>query len=299
MSTAAPWRRSDAVAVAALVSVTAIWGSTFLFVKDAIARMPPADFLGLRFLIATVLMIALRPARVRALGVRGVRHGALLGLALGSGYVAQTFGLQTTSVTVSGFITGMFVVFTPLLSGLVLRRPVPGLAWAGVALATVGLALLALHGLSVGTGEALSLLGALAFAAHIVGLGEWSSQDDPYGLAVVQLGVVAALSLLMAAPGGVAIPPDVGVWAAVIGTAVFATALAFVVQTWVQARLAPTRTAVILTMEPVFAALTAFLAGDRPGGRTLVGGALVAAAMYLVELGPRRSAEGTIPHLES
>ncbi len=298
MSTVLAPRRSDSIAVLALVSMTAIWGSTFVVVKEAIARMPPADFLAVRFLLATMLMLLVRPGSVQALGRRGLKHGVLLGLALGSGYVAQTYGLQTTAVTVSGFVTGMFVVFTPLISAVLLRRQVPRVAWAGVALATTGLALLALHGFSVGTGEALTLLGAFAFGFHIVGLGEWSAQHDAYGLAVVQLGTVSVLCLAIASPGGVAMPPDLGVWAAVIGTAVFATALAFVVQTWAQAHLSPTRAAVILTMEPVFAMGFALVLGERPTPRTLVGAALVAAAMYLVELGPRHGAEGRLPHLE-
>src|SRR5581483_2434510 len=115
------------------------------------------------------------------------RHGVLLGLALAAGYIAQTFGLERTPATVSGFITGLFVVFTPLCSAVLLRRRVERTAWLAVGVATIGLALLSLRGLSVGTGEAITLLCALSFALHIVGLGEWSTPQDAYGLAVVQL----------------------------------------------------------------------------------------------------------------
>ena len=111
----------------------------------------------------------------------------MLGVALGAGYVAQTVGLQHTPASVSGFITGLFVVFTPLCAGVLLRKRVGAMTWPAVALATVGLGLISLHGFSIGGGEALTLLCALAFALHIVGLGEWSPSYDASGLAVVQL----------------------------------------------------------------------------------------------------------------
>jgi drug/metabolite transporter (DMT)-like permease len=227
------------------------------------------------------------------------RHGVLLGLALGGGYVAQTFGLERTPATISGFITGLFVVFTPLTAGLLLRRRVPGSAWLGVAVATVGLALLSLHGLSVGRGEAITLLCALAFALHIVGLGEWSTSTDAYGLAVVQLATVAVVSVVVAAPDTLAPPPDAKVWGAVLLTALAATALAFFVQTWAQAHLQPTRAAVVMTMEPVFAGVFGVaVGGDDLGVRTISGALLVLAAMYLVELGPRQAADATVERLE-
>jgi len=192
----------------------------------------------------------------------------------------------------------MFVVFTPLIAGLVLRRAVGAAAWAAVGLATAGLGLLSLRGLAVGVGELLTLLCAAAFAVHIVGLGEWSPRHDAYPLAVVQLGTVTVLTGLAAAPGGLALPPDGAAWAAVGVTAVLATAAGFLGQTWAQARIPPTRAAVVLTLEPVFAGLFAVLAGERLGWRTLAGGGLVLAAMYLVELGPRRAADAEVARLE-
>ena len=287
-------------ATAALVGVTAVWGSTFVVVKDAIERMAVMDFLAWRFAIAALVMAAVRPGAVLALTPAARRHGVLLGLALGGGYVAQTFGLQRTPATVSGFITGLFVVFTPLSAGLLLRRRVSSAAWLGVLVATAGLALLSLHGLSVGRGEAITLLCALAFALHIVGLGEWSTPRDAYGLAVVQLATVAVLSIVVAAPDTLRPPPDAGVWGAVLLTALAATALAFFVQTWAQAHLAPTRAAVVMTMEPVFAGVFGVaVGGDHLGVRTVTGALLVLAAMYLVELGPRQAADATVERLET
>lgn len=282
-----------------LIGVTVVWGSTFVVVKDAVARMPVMDFLAVRFGVAALVMLAIRPHALAGLGRQGWRHGIGLGLALGLGYVGQTFGLQHTSAAVSGFITGMFVVFTPLIAGLVLRRRIGGFAWAAVAMATVGLGLLALRGFSVGFGELLTLLCAVCFAIHIVGLGEWSIRHNAYSLAVVQMLTVTALSTVAAAPGGMSLPPDASVWVAVGITAILATAAAFLIQTWAQSLIAPTRAAVIMTAEPVFAGLFGVLvAHETLGVRGAIGAVLVLAAMYLVELGPRHSAEGAVQRLE-
>lgn len=277
----------------ALVAITAVWGATFVVVKDAIDRMPVMDFLTWRFGLATLVMLGLRPRSVAGLGPAGRRAGLALGLALGAGYAVQTLGLQTTPASVSGFITGMFVVFTPLFAGLLLRRRVSRAAWVAVALATAGLALISLRGFSIGGGELLTLACAACFALHIVGLGEWSPGSEAYGLAVVQLLTVTGLCAVAAIPaGGLGPPPDAGVWGAIALTAIPATAFAFVGQTWAQAHLPPARAAVILTLEPVFAGLFGvWLGGDRLGARTLGGAALVLAAMLVTELaGLRRPA---------
>lgn len=282
-----------------LVVVCAVWGSTFVVVKDAVERMPVMDFLAWRFAIAALVMALLRPGAVLSLAPAERRRGLLLGLALAAGYVAQTFGLERTPATVSGFITGLFVVFTPLCSGLLLRRGVGGMAWFAVAVATGGLALLSLRGMSVGTGEAITLLCAVSFALHIVGLGEWSRSDQAYGLAIVQLATVAIVSILASAPSSLAPPPDARVWGAILLTALGATAFGFWGQTWAQAYLPPTRAAVVMTMEPVFAGVFGVtVGGDRLGVRTVVGALLVLAAMYLVELGPRHGADAAIERLE-
>jgi len=283
----------------ALTGVTAVWGSTFVVVKDAVGRMPVTDFLTWRFGIAAAAMLVLRPRTVAALGPAGRRAGLVLGVALGAGYLLQTLGLQTTSAAVSGFVTGMFVVLTPLGAALLLHTRPGRPALAAVVLATAGLALLSLHGLAVGGGELLTLGCAAAFALHIVGLGRWAATFDAFGLAVVQLLTTTALCAAVALPGGLVVPPDAGVWAALVLTALAATALAFLVQTWAQAHLPPTRAAVIMTMEPVFGGVFAVVVGGESlGPRALVGAALVLAAMLLTELGPRHGAEGQVERLE-
>lgn len=283
----------------ALLGVTAVWGSTFVVVKDAVQRMPVTDFLTWRFALAALAMLVLRPRAVAQLGRQGRRVGLVLGLALGAGYLLQTLGLQTTSAAVSGFVTGMFVVLTPLGAALLLREPPGRAAWAAVALATVGLGLLSLHGFAVGTGELLTLGCAAAFALHIVGLGRHASSYDVFGLAVVQLLTVAGLCAVVAVPGGLVVPPDLRVWGALALTSLAATALAFVVQTWAQAQMAPTRAAVVMTMEPVFGGVIAVgVAGEAFGLRAATGAVLVLAAMVLTEIGPRHGAEGATGRLE-
>ena len=169
----------------------------------------------------------------------------------------------------------MYVVCTPLIAGLVLRQRIGRAAWVAVALSTAGLAVLSLHGIVVGYGEAVTLLSAVLYAVHIVGLGAWSNPRDAFGLSVLQVAVIAAVCGLFAVPGGVVLP-----------------------QTGAQAHMPPTRAAIIMTMEPVFAAFFAVLfGGEQLTGRMAVGGALVLGAMLLVELAPRRKIEGEVQHL--
>jgi drug/metabolite transporter (DMT)-like permease len=280
------WKSSSALALTALVGVTAVWGSTFIVVQNAINRMPVMDFLAWRFGIAALIMLVIRPQCLRGMTRQGWLRAALLGAALGLGYIAQTYGLRYTSASVSGFITGMCVVLTPVMSWLVLRRRISRFSWFAVILATLGLGLLSLHGWSFGLwGELLTLACAVFYALHIIGLGEWSAKHDTYGLTLLQLSFVAGICLAAAAPDGLVLPPDGGVWIAVGVTAVLATAVAFFVQTWAQSLVSPTRAAVVLTMEPVFAGIFGVvLGGDRITVQIIAGAACVLAAMYLVQL---------------
>ncbi len=278
------WRQL--AAIMALGAVAAVYGATFLVVKDAVARMPVFDFLAWRFGIATALLIAVRPRAMRGLGGRGLRYGIMLGVVLGAAYATQAIGLQRTPAAVSGFITGLFVVFTPVLSWLLLRRRLAPVAWIAVLLAGGGLALITLGGFAVGAGELVTLACAVLFALHIVGLGEWSPGRGPWALTVVQLGVVAAVCAAGAlAFGGLSIPRSGSDWFAILLTAVLASAVAYTIQTWAQTRLSATQAAVILTMEPVFAAVFAVaLGGETLGLAAIAGGVLVVAAMYLIQI---------------
>jgi drug/metabolite transporter (DMT)-like permease len=272
-------------AMLALVGAAAAWGATFLVVKDAVTRMPVFDFLAWRFGVAAVLLIAARPRAVRGLGARGLRHGMLLGLVLGAAYITQTFGLRHTPATISGFLTGLFVVFTPLLSWLLLHRRLTPLAWVAVLLAAGGLALVTLGAVALGTVEILTLVCAVLFGLQMVGVGEWSPGRDSCALTGVQLATVAAVCVTGAlTTGGISLPRSTSEWSAIAVTAVLASALGYTIQAWAQTRLSATQAAVILTMEPVFAALFAVaLGGETLRPLAIAGGVLVVAAMYLIQ----------------
>ncbi len=274
----------------AMTAMTAVWGSTFFLIKDVLETLPVADFLAVRFWIAAVVMVVAFWPQLRRLDRRGWRRGAVLGLLYGVAQLLQTAGLATTDASVSGFITGMYVVLTPVLGVLLLRHKAPASTWVAVVLATVGLAVLSLRGLSAGTGEAVTLLAALVYALHIVGLGRWSHPRAALGLSTVQVLVIAVVCSVAAVPDGLTVPSGPSAWGAVLYMALVAGAGALVVQTWAQGHMTATRAAIVMTTEPVFAALFAVgLGGESLGPRVLFGGAMVLAAMYLVELAPRRA----------
>lgn len=253
--------------------------------KDAIERQSVNNFLFSRFSIAVIVMIALRPQVLQLINTDIVKRGGAAGVFLGLGYIAQTLGLERTGAAITGFITGLYVVLTPLLAALFLKEKISRSTWLCVALATVGLALLSIRGLSVGFGEILVLASALFFAAHILALSKWSLGRDVYAMTVVQLTMCVILSGLASIPGGYSLPPDSGVWTVVLFTAVFATAVAFIVQTWSQAHMSATKVAVILTMEVVFAAIFArVFGGEILSLRHATGGLMMVVAMYLIVL---------------
>ncbi|MEV5541713.1 DMT family transporter [Saccharopolyspora shandongensis] len=273
------------LALSSLAGVTAVWGGTFVLVKDAVSQAPAMDFLAVRFLIAAAVLLMLRPRRITMLSRAGWGHGILLGLALGVAYIAQTYGLRYTSASLSGFITGMFVVFTPVIAGLVLRHRITRATWAAVGIAVLGLGLMSVQEFAVGPGELLTLMCALFLALHIVGLGEWSSPHDAHALTTVQLGVVAAMCLVVGVPDGLDLPADWHFWVALIGMAVIATSVAYMVQTWAQARVPASQAAVVLTLEPVFAGIFGVVFDhDQLTAQIVLGAALMVCAMYLAEL---------------
>ena len=227
----APERRTSLTAALLLLFVTAVWGSTFAMTKDVVAEVPVMDFLAVRFLMAAVVVAALFPRALRSLRAVTVRRGIVLGLLYGVAQVAQTVGLQHTAASVSGFVTGMYVVCTPILAWVLLREQLPLATWAAVPVATAGLAVLSLRGLEVGYGEAITLVAAVIYALHIVALGAWSTPQEAIGSSVVQLFTIAALGFVLGAPGGVTLPASTTVWLQVVYMAVFAAGLALLAQT--------------------------------------------------------------------
>jgi len=269
-------------ALLALVAVTAVWGVTFVQVKDAVEIYPILPFLAVRFGIASAVLAPAAP-RVRGLGRRGAAGAALAGALLGAGYVLQTLGLERTSVSSAGFVTGMYVVLTPLIALVLFRLQVGGAAWLGVGLATVGLAMLAgIHGGSA-TGDLLVLAAAAVYSLQIVLMERYAPRYDPFAFTLVEM-LVAFTGLALAAIPTAAVPRGGTVWGALVVTGVFASALGFLVQTWAQQRTSATRTALVFTLEPVWAALFGYtLAGDRLGVLGWGGCAVIMAGIVLAE----------------
>jgi drug/metabolite transporter (DMT)-like permease len=274
--------------------VTAVWGSTFFLIRDLVAHVPSADFLAVRFAIAAVVMFVVFRRQTLALGRADLLTGVGLGVLYGAAQLLQTTGLEHTDASVSGFVTGTYVVLTPVFGALLFRDRIPGSTWLAVGLATAGLAVLSLRGLAIGYGEALTLASAALYALHIIGLGRYSRAHTATGLATVQAFVIAALCLVAAVPDGVTLPADRGQWTSLLYMALVAGAGALWAQTWAQSHLPATRAAIVMTLEPVFAAFFAVVAGgERLTARMLGGGALVLTAMYVVELVGRRKPEVT------
>ena len=274
----------------ALVAVAAVWGLTFVMVQDAIALLPTMAFLGYRFAAATVMVWPVFRRRVAALGAAGWRAGLLMGALLTAGYIFQTLGLEETTASNAGFITGTFVVLTPLLGALILRDRVNGLGWAAAAVSAVGLWLLSGSGGDFTLrGDGLVFLCAVSFALHILATGRAVRDHDAGALLVVQLLVAAVVCLAGAvAAGDLEVPRGSEVWAALAVTAVFASAVGFFVQTYAQRHAPPARTALILASEPAFAGLFGYLlADDRLTALAWLGAGLIMAAIVAVELVPR------------
>jgi len=271
-------------ALVVLVVVTAIWGVTFVQVKDAVALYPLFAFLALRFAIAScTLAPGLR--RVRTLGAGGVGAAALAGSLVGAGYVLQTAGLQRTSVSSTGFITGMYVVLTPLIALALFRARIGVLTWAGIGLATAGLALLSgVHAGSV-VGDVLVLAGAAVYSLQIVLMERYAPRYDAIAFTLVEmLAAFGGLAVVAAALGDLRMPHGWTVWGALVVTGVFASALGYLAQTWAQRRATATQTALAFTLEPVWTAFFGFtLAGDRLGAVAWLGCVLIMAGIGIAE----------------
>jgi drug/metabolite transporter (DMT)-like permease len=273
------------LALAALVLVTAVWGYTFVPMKDAVAVYPLFAFLAVRFAIAAAVLALPAAGRMRSLGRRGTFAGASLGLLLALGYALQTAGLERTTVSSAGFITGLYVVFTPLLALALFRTRVGGSVWLGVALAVAGLAMLSGVGAGDAVGDLLVLLGSAAYSLQIALMERYAPRYDPVAFTQAEMlaafGGFAAVALAL---GQVEVPRGWTVWGALLVTGVFASALGFLVQTWAQRRASATRTALAFALEPVWAGIFGFwLAGDRLGAVGWGGCAVIMAGIVVAE----------------
>jgi drug/metabolite transporter (DMT)-like permease len=281
-------KKAPLFATPVLLSVAIVWGAAFVLMKPAIEQQPVFDFLATRFTIATLIMIAARPSVLKKFTPDLLRVGVPLGILLGGGYITQTIALQTTTAAITGFLTGLYVVLTPLFAWFVVKQKIARKIWLAVALATAGLALISINGVSIELGQIWGIACAVLFAAHIVGLGSWSPGRDAYALTVLQLATTAVVCWAGALVDGYQAPPNGDVWFAILFTAIFATAVAFFVQTWAQGLMDASRVAIILTAEVVFAALISVWVGQEVLTlKTILGGALMLVAMLVVEW-PRR-----------
>jgi drug/metabolite transporter (DMT)-like permease len=269
-------------ALLALVVVTAVWGVTFVQVKDAVAIYPLFAFLAVRFAIAT---LTLAPVAARRLRDVGWRAGTLLGLLLAVGYALQTAGLERTTVSSAGFITGLYVVFTPLFAFALFRIRSGRWLWAGVGLALLGLGLLSGVGVGDPLGDALVLGGSAVYSLQIALMERYAPRYDPVAFTFVEmLAAFAGFAVVALALGQVEVPRGWVVWGALLVTGVFASALGFLVQTWAQRRLSAARTALLFAMEPVWTAIFGYwLAGDRLGAVGWAGAALIMAGIVVAE----------------
>ena len=294
-------RREETIAAVALLSVTASWGASFVLMKDAIERQPVPDVLFTRFTLAALVMIVARPRVLRDITPRVLWTGSIIGAILGSGYITQTIGLQLSTAAITGFLTGLYVILTPLIGWLFLKQKLNPRVIIGAVLALAALAILSITDVGVGEGTFWVLVCALLFALHIVTLGVWSPGSDAYALTVVQILVVAAMTgaWTFGDGDGLILPPDASVWSAIIITAVFATALGFFLQTWAQGHMDPGRVAILLTTEVLWAGIIAVGVGQEPLTiRLIIGGAIMFAAMLVIEWPGQKRPEHPLVHLE-
>jgi len=266
-----------------LLATTAVWGGAFLVMKDSLVRQDVYSFLASRFILAAAFMFIYKPKSLSGLDRKFVKRAILIGLLLCSGFIFQTFGLTQTTVSNTGFITGLYLVFTPLISWLLLKREIFKMQWLAVFVATIGLYFISFNGISVGIGEILVLISALLFAGQIVALGEWSDGENTYALTLIQILVSAVIFFALSLKDGFQMPPDNAVWSAVLYTAFFATFLGFLIQVKAQSVMSATVAGVLLAMETPFALFFGLYFDNDPITlRIICGGTLVLLAMALV-----------------
>lgn len=285
-------RRTLRSAALGLVGVTAVWGSTFGMSKDLLERMPVTDYLGPRFLIAALALVLVRPGLLRGLDRRTMRTGTWLGLLYAGAQLLQYEGLTRTAPTVAAFVVSMYVVFTPLLVGVLTRSAPDRVTVIATGLATFGVAAMSLRGWALGVGEAITVVSAAVYAVHILALARWACPGEAFPLTFVQLVAMGVCLTAVASVDGLTVPEasDVPTF---LYLAVLAAALVLLVQTWAQARLSSSHAAVLMVLEPVWAAAFGIVVWQESLElRTFIGGALILAAMLLVVARPEAEAVG-------
>lgn len=274
------------IAVLALVVVTAIWGSTFVIIKDAITTVDPSDFLFIRFLMASLVLVALCWKRMLRVGKSATLIGLGIGAVYGLAQLLQTWGLASTSASVSGFLTGAYVVLTPFVAWLVVRSRITGRTVLASVIALIGIGVLSLTGLAMGGGEALTLLSAVVYALHIVLVGRFAQHLDTLAFTTFQMLGITVMVGALAIPGGVLMPTSANAWGAILYTALVASIGVLFLQSWAQRYVAAAATAVVMALEPIFATLFAIgFGGETLTLRLVLGGVLILGAILLSTVG--------------
>jgi drug/metabolite transporter (DMT)-like permease len=277
----------------AVVLAALLFGVTFPLVHDALGDVEPFAYLVLRFAIAVAVLgpFAIVIARRRGEDPRQLwRAGLLAGALLAAGYATQTVGLKLVSPSTSAFITGLYVVLTPLVESVVRRRLPPRGVLGGVVVAAAGLYLLTGASVALSSGDLLTLACAALFALWLVYQDEPTTRLHPIPFTTVQMLVIVVVCLPPTAVQGVGHLTALALFAAAF-TGVACSAVALSLQVWGQRRLGPSRTALILILEPVFAGFAGYVNGERLGATRLVGAAVILAAILVAELGSRQAPE--------
>jgi drug/metabolite transporter (DMT)-like permease len=282
---------------AILILITMFWGGTFLAVQYAMTMSGPFFFVGLRFATAALAVGLLSIKSLRGLTWLEVKAGVAIGVSIAIGYSMQTWGLQTIPSSKSAFITAMYVPLVPLLQWICLRK-MPGLmSWVGVALAFIGLIFLAGPAgtsLTLGAGEIITLISALAIAAEIIMISAWAGKVDIKRVTIVQLATASMVAFATMVPAGESVPPfSSGLLVIALGLGIF-SAIIQVTMNWAQRSVSPTRATVIYTGEPVWAGIFGRIAGERLPLLALLGGALIVLGVLVSELKLRRKKSAVV-----
>ncbi len=273
-----------------LLIIVIIWGSTFALIKGVIELIPPYTYLTYRFLLAVLILVVIFWKRLKKFNIMILKKGSLIGIFLFLAYTLQTVGIKYTTATKAGFITGLSVVLVPIISHFFIKEKINRNSVIGVVLAFAGLWFLNYSSsLSFNLGDFLVLLCAFCFAMHIISVGLFSKKLDYVLLAITQITVVFVLSLLMALifeRPAIHFSYSADIWWSIVITGVFATALAFYMQNKFQRYSTATKTAIIFSGEPIFAAMFAYLLlGEKVGLVAWAGGLLIIFGMIVSQKG--------------
>lgn len=278
------------VASFALIFATALWGSSFAITQLVVTQMDLISGMFFRALIAVIILLILKPKCLSALSKPDLKNAVVIGLFLGCGYLLQSWGLQYTTATASGFIAGMFVVFTPLVAAVFFREKIPNITWIAILVALFGLGIMTLRGVGFGFGESITLVTALMWSLQITFLSRWGKSNIAWAMTTIQMIVVAVMSLVLAFVLDTFEFPNQNLWDELIYLGAGAGALALLLQTWGQAHVSAVRAAIIFTLEPVWGAIfSVIIVSDVITLPIAIGGGLIILAMLVSEYGAYRA----------